>query len=299
LAMVPHATHTSMILESSVAKLTTAWAIEALTSEMHARIPETSDQTKRSAMVLEGSALGLLGLGFLFYAAIPFAGIAATSTSEPDFAPPSHWLLLAEQAVSALLAILILAVWVPLNFLHLYNGDYLASLLLLSSLFLLAFNRRQLRLHSSGRAASVMAAAVLAFAIFLSLGAWLNWQLGDLWLNTPRWLRFAVLLPAMFIFCFSEEVLLGPVPKGKRRWIRVVISLAMRLELWLACLLAYYQLNNGQALIGVLVPTLALVSLLQRLSSDELRTHSRSPIAAATFGAILVSWFIAAIFPLT
>jgi hypothetical protein len=103
----------------------------------------------------------------------------------------------------------------------------------------------------------------------------------------------------MFVFNFAEEVLLGPVGQGSKRWTRLAIALAMRFELWLACLLAYYQLANGQVLIGVLVPTLAIFSLLQRFAADALRTQTRSPIAAATFGAILCSWFVAAIFPLT
>jgi hypothetical protein len=287
-----------MIVDPSVTNLASSWAVEALTSEIHGKIPATSNAANRSKSVLEGSALGLIGLGFVFSAAIPLARIGAASAGEPVAALPSTRLLLAEQAVCALLAVLILALWNPLRFLDLYNGDYLASLLLLSSLFLIVLNRQLLRLHSSVRAASLIAAALLAFAIFLSLGAWLNWQMGDLWMNAHRWLRFAALLPVMFVFCFSEEVLLGPVANGWKRWSRLALALGMRLELWLACLLAYYQLNNGQALLGVLVPTLAFFSLLQRLATDELRTLTRSSIAAAIFGAILASWFIAAIFPL-
>jgi hypothetical protein len=73
----------------------------------------------------------------------------------------------------------------------------------------------------------------------------------------------------------------------------------MRLELWLACILAYYELDSGRALLGVLVTGLAIFSILQRLASDSLRTRIGSALAAALFGAILVSWFIAAVFPLT
>jgi hypothetical protein len=287
-----------MIVDRLVMSIASTWAVEAIATQVY-ETQNINEGASRAVRILAGSGLGLIGLGFLFSAAIPFAGIGATNSVESATALPSNWLLLAEQAVSALLAVLILALWIPLKFLHLYNGDYLASLLLLSSAFLLALNRRQLHLPSSVRAASLIAAAALGFAIFLSLGAWLNWQTADLWMNAPRWLRFSAFLPVMFIFSFGEEVLLGPVGQGKQRWTRLAISLAMRFELWLACLLAYYQLANGQALIGVLVPTLAIFSLLQRLATDALRTCTRSPIAAATFGAILISWFIAAIFPLT
>ena len=43
------------------------------------------------------------------------------------------------------------------------------------------------------------------------------------------------------------------MPTGKRRALRFGIFLAMRLELWLACALAYYALASGQALILILV----------------------------------------------
>jgi hypothetical protein len=298
-AIVPHGTHTSMIVDRTVMDLASFWTLEAVTSGTRGTVAVKSDVSSRSILVLAGSALGLIALGFLYYAAIPFAQIGAANAEEPAESLPANWLLLAEQAVAALLAVLVLALWAPLRFLHLYNGDYLASLLLLSSVFLLALNWRQVRFHSSARMASVIAAAMLAFAIFLSLGAWLNWQTGDLWMNTHRWLRFAGLLLPMFVFCFSEELLFGPVGIRGKRWLRLLVMLATRLELWLAYLLAYYQLNNGQVLLGVLLPTLAVFSLLQRLACDELRKHTRSPMAAATFGAILASWFIAAIFPLT
>ena len=140
---------------------------------------------------------------------------------------------------------------------------------------------------------------ILAFAAFLATGAWLNWQVADLWMNAPRWLRFVVLVPVSGIFCFAEEVALGPVGGGKHRAVRFVVFLAMRLELWLACILAYYELASGRALLGVLVTGLAVFSILQRLASDSLRKRTGSTLAAALFDAILASWFIAAVFPLT
>jgi hypothetical protein len=75
--------------------------------------------------------------------------------------------------------------------------------------------------------------------------------------------------------------------------------LALRLELWLACLLAYYKLASGQLLIGLLVVGLAAFSMLQRLAADALLGRTGSATATAVFDAILAAWFIAAIFPLT
>lgn len=118
-------------------------------------------------------------------------------------------------------------------------------------------------------------------------------------MNAPRWARFAALLPVGYIFCFAEEVTLGPVGAGKNRAMRFGVFLIMRVELWLAILLAYYELESGRALLGVLVTGLAIFSVVQRLATDALRLRTGSATGAAGFGAILAAWLIAAVFPLT
>jgi hypothetical protein len=133
----------------------------------------------------------------------------------------------------------------------------------------------------------------------LSLGAWLNWQLADAWLNGPRWMRFAAILPITLIFCGAEELALGPLQSGKRRALRFAVFLVLRLEIFLACTLAYYELRSGQVLIPLLAVFLALFSIAQRLGADALRKRTGSAAAAILFSAILVAWFVAAVFPLT
>ena len=94
--------------------------------------------------------------------------------------------------------------------------------------------------------------------------------------------------------------MLGPVGDG-RHGVRDVSSLflVMRLELWLACVLAYYMLGQRTRLSsGSSVAGLAAFSDLQRLATDAFRLRTGSATAAAAFGAILAAWFIAAVFPL-
>jgi len=309
LQVVSHASHTSLITDRRVAHDSELWAMETLFPRVEQKTLAlnldltTYNTFQRGERLLDGSLLGLVGLILLF----PVASAVAGTLSKPsrnDEIPteavhPKYLLLIVEQAVCALAAVLILAFFVPLSFLHLYDGDYLASLLLLSGTLLLILNWKYVRANVSTNISGLIVAAVLAFAAFLATGAWLNWQLADLWMNAPRWLRFGALLPVCFLFCFAEEIALGPVASGKHRITRFSVFLAMRLELWLACILAYYELDSGRALLGVLVTGLAIFSILQRLASDSLRTRTRSSLAAALFGAILASWFIAAVFPLT
>jgi hypothetical protein len=52
-------------------------------------------------------------------------------------------------------------------------------------------------------------------------------------------------------------------------------------------------------LIPLLAVFLALFSIAQRLGADALRKRTGSAAAAILFSAILVAWFVAAVFPLT
>ena len=311
LETVPFSDHVSLLDDPRVLRQIGSWVFAVLERGMHEQSSfkewdahgRESVPAVLSAAVVRGdfmSILGTIGILALFPSLASFTArstAAPPNDSLPASVPPT--LALAEAGVCALAAALLLKLFVPLAFLHLYTGDYLASALLIFGVLLLALNRRAVKQSLRVDARSFLAAAALGFAVMLSVGAWLNWQTADLWLNAPRWLRFAALLPIAWIFCFAEEVMLGPVRSGWARAARFALSLALRAELWLACVLTYYALASGQVLILILVASLALFSILQRLAADALRRRTGSATAAALFGAILAAWFIAAIFPLT
>jgi hypothetical protein len=269
---------------------------------------------------LAGAVLGLIGLVLVFPLAASavvqlFAQIFRTGGNRADSGRatylhndvqidssnrvPGRAVILLEGIVSALIGAVVLILFVPLKFLHLYSGDYLASLLLIYGALMLILNRSAAHATFSLNIATKIAAAALGIGTILVVGAWLNWQLTDGWLNAPRWLRFCALVPVLWVFAYAEEVVLGPVDSGWRRLIRFVFAVALRLELWLVCVFAYYELMSGQVLILLLVTALAVFSMLQRLGTDALRRRSGSAPAAAFFGAILGAWLIASVFPLT
>src|SRR5208282_5525650 len=99
----------------------------------------------------------------------------------------------------------------------------------------------------------IFAAAALGTVAILVFGAWFNWQINDLWPNAPRWLRFFELVPFLWIFCFAEEAVLGPVPRGRARPVRFAVFLGMRGAIWLAFVLAYFGLSSGQIILPILV----------------------------------------------
>jgi pimeloyl-ACP methyl ester carboxylesterase len=317
LRSLPRSTHTSLLSDRRVAHDSENWAMQALfpaiavdtlTLNLDLATYETFGKGRRR---LAGGALGFLGILLLFPMVVALAAqlavpSAATNAASPAAAQiespgnhPSARLLLIETALCAMLGVLLLVLGVPLKFLHLYTGAYLASLLLIVGVLLLIFNFGFAMEYASLPSRKLAVAAILGFATFLALGAWLNWQLDDAWLNAPRWRRFAGLLPVMWIYSFAEEVVLGPVHHGLGRAVRFAIFLLLRAELFLACTLAWYFFASGQVLLPLLFVYLAAFSILQRLATDALRVRTACATAAALFGAILASWFIAGVFPLT
>ncbi len=308
LLYVPHATHTSLLLNSRVIQTSEQWIVESLSHNLSnqavaewARF-QSSVKYSRAGKILMGASAGLLGLFLLFplcaTMASNFAGPASEEAAEAVTMNPKYSLVLAGGALCALLAMLILAFGMPLRFLHIYSGDYLASLLLIFGVLVLVLNRYAARENFSWPVRPIMVSLILGFATILAVGGWLDWQLTDAWLSPSRWLRFVALLPAMFIFAFAEEVVLGPVHEGRRRAVRFAVFLLLRAGIWLVCLLAYYTLASGQVMMLILVTFLAVFSILQRLATDALRVRISSATGAAIFGAILACWFIATVFPL-
>lgn len=317
---VPLATHTSSLANRTVAHRAELWAMQALLPSVDVKTLAlnldlaTYDTFSYGRRRLAGAAIGLAGLLVLLWAgAVAVARIRSAEAPMDMPVHPRRVLVLAEGALCALVGVLILRLGVPLAFLHLYGGAYLASLLLIFGLFLLALNWDYARQNLSVRlpeenplqanvlptnALQLIAAVALGFAAMLAIGAWVDWEAGDMWLNAPRWLRFAGLLPIAWMFSFAEEVSLGPVGKGASRAARYATALALRGELWLACLLAYYELASHELVILLLGAVFAIFSVLQRLVADELRAGT-SAAATALFDAILAAWLIAAAFPLT
>jgi pimeloyl-ACP methyl ester carboxylesterase len=306
LQAVPFATHTSLLSDHRVAHQSELWAMRALfpsiaTNTLALNLDLATYETfGNGRRRLAGAILGLLGVLVMFPAgATLVARFTGSARVEQPGTRPSAALLLTEGAACAMAGVLLLGLGSPLHFLHLYSGAYLASLLLIVGILLLILNFGFAMEYATLNGKRLAAAAILGFATFLAIGAWLNWQVDDAWLNTPRWLRFAGLLPVLWIFAFAEEVVLGPPHRGKQRAARFAIFLSLRLEIFLACLLAYYMLASGQVLIVILFVYLALFSVLQRLATDALRVRTGSATSAAIFGAILASWFISTVFPLT
>lgn len=298
LVSIRGATHTTLIYSVPV------W--EMILDRWLAPSLSIRPQHQLSSSLFLGPIVGILGLSFL----VPLAGRVIASalrcgsselTTEhlPARLSALSWL------VAGLFAVSVLNFFVPLKFLHMYAGDYLGSCLFVAGILLCALDWSKriktgdVRPPLQWRAVAV--GFVMGLTVMLAFGAWANWALTDMWLNTERWMRFPVILLACLPYAFAEEWAVGAPAAGNtlvkvRRYCHFG---ALRLVIWLSILFALYVYSNQQILLTVLIFYMGLFSLVIRLGADAVHRRTASAAGAAVFTAVLMAWFIAAVFPLT
>jgi len=290
---VPWASHVSVLFDTRVERWACAWARTALNDE---RMPE-GFPVRGSPFA--GGMMGVVGLLLLFpLASSGFTAVCRAGASEAATAPTGASGLLGLWVVAGLFSVGVLNLWVPLRALRMLTGDYLGAFHLLTGAALLAifWKARKHELRFGFRATA--AACLFGLTAVLALGAWLNWQLTDGWMNLARWVRFGPLALACLPYFFAEEIALGS-PASDRPRSRFGLFLAMRIILWLALVFALFAFGNQQFLVLLLAIYLLAVTLVQRWGADVIRKRTGSPAAAALVSAIVFAWFIAAVFPLT
>ena len=300
LVTVPRATHTSLIFNIP--------ADSALVGWLQAAEPEYVRYRVVRAIKPElWGVLGLFGLLLLFpLAASSTARLLRLGDSSVAAANFSGLRAILCWIAAALFAVTALKFIPQFNFLRMQYGGYLSSCLLLAGIALLMLirispaNGRALQ-SSAASWRSVLLATLLGMATMIILGAWLTLQLTDTWLNASRWLRFVPAALACLPYSLAEEWAIGAPSPGNRlaNIRRYLLFFALRLFIWLSILFALYVFSSGQILLSVLVMYMGTFSLLTRLGADAVRRRTGSPAGAAVFTAILMAWFITAVFPLT
>jgi hypothetical protein len=249
--------------------------------------------------------LGIVGLAFLVPLAASAAAALRSRTSSDAANLLSFRVPLLSWPFAGLSAVSALNFFIPLRFLRMYDGDYLASCLFIAGTVLCVLHWfRQAETGSMNPRQpwrAIAAGVVLGMATMLAFSAWMNWALTDMWLNSARWMRFPVILLACLPYAFAEEWALGA--PGVGNWLakirRYLIFASLRLLVWLSILFALYVYADQQILLAVLIFYMGFFSLLVRLGADAVHRRTASPAGAAVFTAILMAWFIAAVFPLT
>ncbi len=309
LVRIPRATHSSYLLDADAAVIMRSWLARSLPDYR----PMLEPPSRRRVWGLLSGLFGLLLL-YSVLAAWLARRLRRPGAAQPIFVPMLP--VLVGWALAALLAVAVLHWWLPLGWLRLYDGDYLASYLFVVGFILVVLQtrgERMLRATAEGQPAPppwpstlrhearpAFGGTLAGAMAMMAFGAWLNWTGCDLWLSAPRWWRFAALLPFLLPYFAAEERALGAPSAGwpgeLRRYVRFAL---LRSMLVAALLVPILLLGRGPMLALLLMPYAVLLSLLQRLAADQLRRQANSAAAAICFSVILMAWLMAAILPST
>jgi len=285
------ASHVSILFNAEAMLASQKWSAQILNLPLTAALP-----SHRSLIGALGGFVGILLLAGPFLREL--AGKKPSEEGAKNDAGVSAPRLFLEIATGSILVVLLLQIWIPLKVVRLFQGDYLASFLLVLGCALVvthwSFSRRVLTTTPY----DLMAAAFAGVVLLLLATAWFDLTFYEAWLTAAKWARFPFLALALLPYHFAEETLLGPAISGKT-WRRLGLALTLRLISWGAMMGGVLMLHNGEILIGLLSLYMAMFNLVQRRAMDIVREQTGSAGAAAVFGAILLAGFCLVIFPLT
>lgn len=299
-AVIPHATHVSILFDENAMKESQNWVAVALHLNGTAKLP--SDRP------LWGFLLGLFGILLL---AGPFLRELlqtkrAEATATGNMVVPAKSRVFLEYAALSLGVAAILSRWNPLRAVHMFEADYCIGFLLLLGIALLALHWRSWSKPLSKTAVdfpsqrpvwlTLLAVSFAAFVLLVLFTAWTDLSVSEAWIPRARWWRFPALLGAALPYHVAEELVLGPLYK-RAGWRRMLFALSLRLVVWAAFVAGIFWLHSGEILFVILIPYLAIICVLQRWSMDVVREVTASPAASALFGAILLAGFCLVAFP--
>ena len=286
---IPGATHVSLLFSSAAMRAAQAWSAQIL------QLPPSP--TLPSHRPLVGALAGFAGLLLI---AGPFLREAVGKASSQDLPATGPNIgvvrLFLEFGVGSILVVLLLRFSIPLKILGLFQGDYLASFLLILGFALAASHWNTLRTALSSSPREMISAAFAGLVLLLLVTAWFDLTFYEAWLTPMKWARFPFLLAVLLPYHFAEETLLGP-PQAGKVWRRIGLALSLRLITWGALMAGVLILHSGEILMGLLAVYMALFNLIQTGAVHIVHKGIGSAGAAAVFGAILQAGFCLVIFP--
>jgi hypothetical protein len=288
---IPGVSHVSILFNRTAMRTSQKWAAQVLHLSPTEALP--------SHRPLLGALGGFVGILLI---AGPFLREAAGKGGSEENGAKGTLIgvprLFLEFAAGSVLIVLLLQFWIPPKAIGLFQGDYLASFLLLLGTVLVAMHWSMVRSALSSFPRHLLAAGIAGVVLLLLATAWFDLTFYEAWLTGAKWLRFPLLLIVLLPYLIAEETLLGPVESGKK-WRRLALALTLRLITWGALMGGILFLHSGEILMGLLSLYMAVFNLIQRRGMDIVRTETGSAAATALFGAILQAGFCLVIFPLT
>jgi pimeloyl-ACP methyl ester carboxylesterase len=300
--VIPRSTHVGILFSLEAMASAQNWAARVLHLESRAPLP-----SRRGLLGFFAGFLGILLLAGPFLRETLQSKKHTTPPAETGAATPKGRAF-PEIAIVALGTVGLLSYGNPLRVLHLFEGDYFASFLLVLGVVLLALHWRSLGNLVAAKPsdsqpsrplyATLLATAFAALLLHLLASAWMDLSFSEAWLTTARWVRFTPMLVALLPYHAAEELLLGPATaaNGFRRLLAV---LSFRLVAWGALVTGVFFLHSAEVLLVLLAPSFGMFCVLQSWGMRVVREVTASAAAAALFGAILLAGFCLVVFPTT
>ena len=293
--LIPRATHASLIFNRAVVRAAQDWTAKALQLDGSPGMP--------SLRMLYGAIAGIIGLLLL---ANPFlrevTGKKPSGEKEQREAEARNSIawprMLLEFVLASIFTVFVLRFGGPLRSIRLFEGDYLASFLLLLGIALLLLHWNSLREHFFLWKSGLLGALFGGLILVLLFTAWLELSLYEAWLTPAKWLRLPFLFLAFLPYHFAEEISLGPTA-NQTALRRFAAGLSLRAVAWAALAIGVLYWHSGEILMVLLLPYFVLIHILQRRGMDIVHQETGSALASAVFGAILLAGFCLVIFPVT
>jgi len=303
--VIPRSDHVSILFEATAMSDAQNWAARVLHLESRPTLP-----SHRGVLGFLAGFAGILLLAGPFLREILQTKNQAPPVTE-NVTTGAKGRVFLEYPIVALGTVGLLSYSNPLRALHLFNGDYFASFLLVFGTVLLVLHWNSLRnlfaTNATGPTGTqpprslhftILLALFAALLLHFLITSWLDLTFSEAWLTAPRWARFLPFCIAVLPYHAAEELLLGPSsPANAPR--RVFTALLLRLLPWGAIVAALFVLHSGEVLLVLLAPSFALFCLLQAWGMKVVREVTASAAAAALFGAILLAGFCLVVFPTT
>jgi pimeloyl-ACP methyl ester carboxylesterase len=303
--VIPRSDHVSILFDAAAMSDAQNWAVSVLHLETQPRRP-----SRRGLLAFFAGFAGILLLAGPFLRETLQKKNPETPVSESSAASAKGRVFL-EYGIVGLGTVGLLSYINPLRALHLFEGDYFASFLLILGVVLLVLHWNSLRNVLGPRTSrgqltrsltfTLLAAAFTAFLLHFLITAWIDLTISEAWLTAARWARFAPFLIALLPYHAAEELLLGPATPSTqgRGWPRLLTALLLRFVAWVALVVGLFVLHSGEILPVLLAPSFLIFCVLQTWGMKVVREVTASPAAAAVFGAILLAGFCLVVFPTT
>lgn len=227
--------------------------------------------------------LGLQTMAAIILFLIIFAGDALPIL--PQSIPPTF----VSYTAACTLAVVILKFVTPLSFLRLFTTDYLLSFLLIAGFALGA--TLDYRISRERASASVRALAAAGYVI--GCGLLIGSNLIHMTLSTGRLWRFPIIAAASFPLFYADEIRI----RRMGSWWKAGTSAFLTRTLIVASLVTGGLILNRQDAFLVLISyPLLLFWMTLWLVTGIVHRHTRDPLAAALFAALVQGWMFAAWF---